>query len=112
MLARMSLSHLRRLVATCGRRNIGFTAIAAQKTAKLDPIQQLFVDKIHEYDTKSKTAGGGLVDPSPEIGKEMHDEQEKIKRQYSDGKEVNLSDFPSFQFTEPSVDPINMDGKK
>ncbi|XP_014665784.1 PREDICTED: ATP synthase-coupling factor 6, mitochondrial-like [Priapulus caudatus] len=107
-----SLPHLRRFVWTLGRRNLGLTAVAAQTTAKLDPIQKLFVDKIREYDTKSKAAGGKLVDPSPEIEKEMRDDQEKIKRQYSDGKDVNLAEFPSFQFTEPSLDPINMDAKK
>jgi len=36
------------------RRNIGFSAIAFNKAKELDPVQKLFLDKIREYNTKSK----------------------------------------------------------
>ncbi|NXI60871.1 ATP5J factor, partial [Chloroceryle aenea] len=36
------------------RRNIGFSAIVFNKTKELDPVQKLFLDKIREYNTKSK----------------------------------------------------------
>ncbi len=47
----LSLSSLRNAVCRQFRRNIGVTAPAA---AQLDPIQQIFVDKIREYAKKSK----------------------------------------------------------
>ncbi len=47
----LSLGSLRNAVCRQFRRNIGVTAPAA---AQLDPIQQLFVDKIREYAKKSK----------------------------------------------------------
>lgn len=36
------------------RRNIGLSAIVFNKAKELDPVQKLFVDKIREYNTKSK----------------------------------------------------------
>lgn len=36
------------------RRNIGLSAIVFNKTKELDPVQKLFLDKIREYNTKSK----------------------------------------------------------
>ena len=42
-----------RQVLQHARRNIGLSAVAAQKAATVtDPIQQLFLDKIREYKTK------------------------------------------------------------
>lgn len=36
------------------RRNIGLSAIVFNKAKELDPVQKLFLDKIREYNTKSK----------------------------------------------------------
>lgn len=41
-------------VATHVRRNIGLSAIVFNKAKELDPVQKLFLDKIREYNTKSK----------------------------------------------------------
>ncbi|XP_046971354.1 ATP synthase-coupling factor 6, mitochondrial [Vanessa cardui] len=76
---------------------------AAQKVN--DPIQQLFLDKIREY--KQKSAGGKLVDPSPAIEKELKTELEKLERQFGGGKGVDMTSFPSFNFQEPTLDPID-----
>ncbi|XP_068619133.1 ATP synthase-coupling factor 6, mitochondrial [Battus philenor] len=83
--------------------------LAAVQNAK-DPIQQLFLDKIREY--KQKSAGGKLVDPSPEIQKELKSEMEKLERQYGGGAGVDMTSFPTFKFEEPKLDPIDEQAPK
>ncbi|XP_049878244.1 ATP synthase-coupling factor 6, mitochondrial [Pectinophora gossypiella] len=70
-----------------------------------DPIQQLFLDKIREY--KSKSAGGKMVDATPEIEKEMKTELDKLEKQYGGGAGVDMTAFPTFNFEEPKLDPID-----
>ena len=43
------------------RRNLATSYILA-KAAATDPVQGLFLEKIREYATKKKAAGGALVD--------------------------------------------------
>ncbi|XP_050600888.1 ATP synthase-coupling factor 6, mitochondrial isoform X1 [Bombus affinis] len=74
------------------KRNIGILAPALQKAA--DPIQQLFLDKIREYSAKS--AGGKLVDATPELEKERQSELDRIRRQYD--IKGDPKDFPRFKF--------------
>lgn len=69
-----------------------------------DPIQKLFVDKIREYKQKS---GGQLVDPSPDIKKELAAEMAKLEKNYGGGPNVDMTAFPEFKFTEPTIDPID-----
>ncbi|KAF5305757.1 hypothetical protein FQR65_LT07653 [Abscondita terminalis] len=109
MLSRQALSgikhHLR--VVVC-QRNLGILAPVFNKAT--DPIQQLFIDKIREY--KQKSGGGNnLVDPSPEIQRELSQEIEKITRQYGGDQGVDMTQFPSFKFTDPVIDPIRMEQK-
>ncbi|XP_067897356.1 ATP synthase-coupling factor 6, mitochondrial [Heterodontus francisci] len=85
------------------RRNIGFTAVVFNKTISLDPIQKLFVDKIRDYDTKSKKAGGP-IDAGPEYQKNMDAEITKLQRLYGGG---DLTKFPDFKFEEPKFDEIS-----
>ncbi|GCC18537.1 hypothetical protein chiPu_0017970 [Chiloscyllium punctatum] len=85
------------------RRNVGFTAVVFNKTKNLDPIQKLFIDKIHEYDSKSKKAGGP-VDAGPEYQKNMEDEIAKLQRLYGGG---DLTKFPDFKFEEPKFDEVS-----
>lgn len=47
-------SIFRSAVSTHLRRNIGLSAIVFNKTKELDPVQKLFLEKIREYNTKSK----------------------------------------------------------
>ncbi|XP_011154486.1 ATP synthase-coupling factor 6, mitochondrial [Harpegnathos saltator] len=82
------------------KRSFGTNIPALQKAT--DPIQQLFLDKIREY--KSKSAGGKLVDASPEILKERESELEKLQIIYGGDKGVDMTKFPQFQFVDPPVD--------
>ncbi|KAG5833743.1 hypothetical protein ANANG_G00279120 [Anguilla anguilla] len=70
--------------------------------ADLDPIQKLFLDKIREYATKSKTTGG-LVDAGPEYQKNLSEEMTKLQRLYGGG---DLTKFPDFKFSEPKLDEV------
>ncbi|KAI8130389.1 ATP synthase-coupling factor 6, mitochondrial [Lucilia cuprina] len=92
-----------RVLRVEARRSIGIIAPAMSKAS--DPIQQIFLDKVREY--KQKSAGGKMVDPTPEIEKEMKNELERVAKQYgSDGK-TDMTKFPDFKFPEVKVDPIN-----
>ncbi|XP_037818569.1 ATP synthase-coupling factor 6, mitochondrial [Lucilia sericata] len=91
-----------RVLRVEARRSIGIIAPAMSKAS--DPIQQIFLDKVREY--KQKSAGGKMVDPTPEIEKEMKNELERVAKQYgSDGK-TDMTKFPDFKFPEVKVDPI------
>lgn len=52
-------------------------------------------------------SGGKLVDPSPEIEKELKTELEKLEKNYGGGSGVDMTQFPSFKFDEPKLDPID-----
>lgn len=45
---------LRSAVSLTLRRNLGLSAVVLQRTKELDPVQKLFLDKIRDYNTKSK----------------------------------------------------------
>uniref|UniRef100_A0A646QIQ0 ATP synthase-coupling factor 6, mitochondrial n=1 Tax=Hemiscolopendra marginata TaxID=943146 RepID=A0A646QIQ0_9MYRI len=92
------------------KRNYGITAVILQKTPT-DPIQKLFVEKIREYNQKSKAAGGKLVEATPESEKSLKDELEKIERQFGGGPGVDLTQFPTFTFKDPVIDSINLETK-
>jgi F-type H+-transporting ATPase subunit 6 len=72
-----------------------------------DPIQKLFIDKIHDYAQKSKSTGGKLVDASPSTEKALTDELEKIARQYG-AKGPDFLKFPTFAFTDPDLEPVGV----
>jgi F-type H+-transporting ATPase subunit 6 len=99
----------------CGRiahkvltRNIGVSSVCYQKAqASSDPIQKLFIDKIHEYAQKSKVAGGKFVDASPETEKQLQDELEKLARQYG-AKGADFTKFPTFGFADPDLEPVGV----
>lgn len=54
-----------------------------------------------------RTAGGKLVDASPELEKDMKNELDRVRRVYGGGEGVDMTKFPTFTFPEPKVDPIN-----
>ncbi|XP_018332662.1 ATP synthase-coupling factor 6, mitochondrial [Agrilus planipennis] len=91
------------------QRNLGVFAPALQKAT--DPIQQLFLDKVREYKQKSD-GGKKLVEPTPEIEKELKAELEKVAKQYGGGEGVDMTKFPTFTFKDPVIDPINMEEAK
>lgn len=52
-------------------------------------------------------SGGKLVDPTPDISRELNTELEKLSKQYGGGQGVDMTKFPEFKFEEPKLDPIN-----
>ncbi|XP_046401462.1 ATP synthase-coupling factor 6, mitochondrial [Ischnura elegans] len=98
------LINLRSQAPVLLRRNIGICAPALQKVS--DPIQQLFLDKIRDYAKKSKATGGKLVEPSPEIERELKAELDKVTMQYGGASGEDMTKFPTFKFQDPKVDPI------
>ncbi|KAK6172274.1 hypothetical protein SNE40_015971 [Patella caerulea] len=101
-----SVGTSRHVLIQQAKRNIGVSAVALQK-AKLDPIQQMFVDKIREYAQKSKASGGKLVDATPESEKALKESLAKLETVYN-AKGQDMTKFPSFNFTDPELDPIGM----
>ncbi|TMS11883.1 ATP synthase-coupling factor 6, mitochondrial [Larimichthys crocea] len=93
-------SVLRSAVSLTLRRNIGISAVLLQRAKELDPVQKLFLDKIRDYNSKSKTAGG-IVDAGPAYQKNVSEEVTKLQRLYGGG---DMTKFPDFKFTEPKLD--------
>lgn len=48
-------SELRSSAQLALRRNIGISAVLLNRAKELDPVQKLFLDKIRDYNTKSKS---------------------------------------------------------
>merc|ERR1712105_303556 len=89
---------------------MGISAVATQKAATAtDPIQKLFLDKIKEYNTKSKSSEGGLVDCTDASRKSLNDEMDKIANVYG-AKAADFMKFPSFAFTDPVLEAVGVDG--
>lgn len=77
-------------------RYIGSTAVL-NNGKNLDPIQELFVNKLAEYKTKSK--GGKLVDAGEDVNAKMEKEIAQLQRRYG-GNAKSLEEFPKFNFAE------------
>lgn len=113
MLSRASIgvTVCRRALSLSLSRNFGLSAPCCQKAAAAaDPIQKMFIDKIHEYAEKSKASGGKLVDASPAIEKHLTDELEKVARVYG-AKGDEFTKFPTFNFTDPDLEPVGVGGE-
>ncbi|XP_034237996.1 ATP synthase-coupling factor 6, mitochondrial [Thrips palmi] len=101
----MVLTHVlvsARQVPAVLRRNFGICVPAAQKAS--DPIQQLFVDKIREY--KSKSTGGKMVEATPEIQKELAAELERVQKTYGFAAGANVQDLPPMKFQDPDLKEV------
>nr|ALS04820.1 mitochondrial ATP synthase-coupling factor 6 [Pseudodiaptomus poplesia] len=85
-----------------------FSVWAPALTKASDPIQALFVEKIREYDTKKKAAGGKLVDADANSEAALQNELDKVAKQYGGGPGVDMTSFPSLSFKDPVVEPINI----
>ncbi|XP_067298977.1 ATP synthase-coupling factor 6, mitochondrial [Pseudorasbora parva] len=96
-------SLLRSAVSVTLRRNIGLSAVIFNKAKDLDPVQKLFLDKIREYGSKSKAAGG-VVDGGAAYQKNLTDEMTKLQRLYGGG---DLTQFPQFKFPEPKLEEVS-----
>ncbi|TSK17814.1 ATP synthase-coupling factor 6, mitochondrial [Bagarius yarrelli] len=93
-------SVFRSAVSVTLRRNLGISAVVFNKAKELDPVQKLFLDKIRDYNVKSKSSGG-VVDAGPGYQKNMAEEISKLQRLYGGG---DLTKFPDFKFTEPKLE--------
>lgn len=72
------------------------TAVVLAKAEKnADPIQKLFVQKLHDYKKKSTAAGDDLVDFTPEKKAKVEMEMQQIRKRFGEG---NLEEFPKFNF--------------
>lgn len=106
--ARIGVLVCRRALSLTLSRNVGVSAPCCQKAAAAtDPIQKMFIDKIHEYSEKSKASGGKLVDASPAIEKHLADELEKVARIYG-AKGDEFTKFPTFNFADPDLEPVGI----
>ncbi|XP_031835873.1 ATP synthase-coupling factor 6, mitochondrial [Nomia melanderi] len=81
------------------KRNIGIVAPALQKAT--DPIQKLFIDKIREY--KEKSAGGKLVDVTPQFEKDKEAEMERLAKQFGSANRQAMNEFPKIQFKDADI---------
>jgi len=68
--------------------------------ADLDPVQRLFLEKIREYNNMRRLSGEP-VEMEPDYEKSLSEETAKLQRLYGGG---DLSSFPQFTFTEPTMD--------
>jgi len=107
-----ALPRIQKSVVTVCRRNLGVSAVLAQKGQATDPIQKLFLQKLKEYDQKAKSSPGKLVDSTPQIEKEFKAEMSRIAKVYGGGDNVDMTKFPDFKFADPAVDPINQQAAK
>ncbi len=48
-----------------------------------------------------------MVDPSPAIQKDIATELDRVRRVYGGADGADMTKFPTFNFPEPKVDPIN-----
>ncbi|XP_077578082.1 ATP synthase peripheral stalk subunit F6, mitochondrial [Stigmatopora nigra] len=96
-------STLRPAVTLTLRRNLGLSAVVFNKAKVLDPVQKLFLDKIRDYNVKSKATAGGIVDAGPAYQKTMAEEISKLERLYGGG---DLAKFPELVFQDPKLDEV------
>jgi len=67
-----------------------------------DPIQELFLTSIRAY-----TQSGGLEHADSNTQAELQSELERVARQFG-GTGGDMTLFPEFTFTDPTLDPINI----
>lgn len=75
-------------------------AFATQQAA--DPIQRAFVEKLREYQAKSKSAEMGLVGASEAQIKSLKDSLDKLDVIFN-AKGVDMTQFPVVQHKEPDL---------
>ncbi|VDL35084.1 unnamed protein product [Hymenolepis diminuta] len=68
----------------------------------VDPIQRAFVEKLREYQEKSRTAEMGLVGATETQVKNLKDSLEKLDNVFN-AKGVDMTQFPVLQHKEPEL---------
>ncbi|KAL5961772.1 ATP synthase-coupling factor 6 mitochondrial [Taenia solium] len=94
-------------VLCCGRFLINRAFSIAQRATfatqpVADPIQRAFVEKLREYQGKSRTAEMGLVGASEAQIKSLKDSLEKLDNVFN-AKGVDMAQFPVLQHKEPEL---------
>jgi len=86
--------------------NLCVRAFASAGTAS-DPIQKLFLDKLHEYNQKAGSTSDGLVGADAKTQKALQDEFKRVKNNYGivDGEEAKIT--AKFDESKFKIDPIN-----
>ncbi|CAF0780469.1 unnamed protein product [Rotaria sordida] len=107
MLCRCVSSQLRNSYGLIVARHLSLSTSLAQqpKQQATDPVQQLFINKIREYNEKRKQTKDGLVDATPEVRKSLEDTLNKLKHAYGAESEDLLS-VPKLDFKEPQLEAI------
>ncbi len=73
-----------------------------------DPIQKLFVDKIHEYNLKSKQTADGLVDATPKVAKGLKEDMERVARTFGIKDDQNIANLGLKFDSQMKLDSINL----
>ncbi|XP_068447163.1 ATP synthase-coupling factor 6, mitochondrial-like, partial [Clinocottus analis] len=75
------------------RHNLDLSAVLSKRAQELDPIQKLLLDKIRDYNTKSKScrSSGGIVDAGPSYQKNVSEELLDLQRGF-----MEEDTWPSF----------------
>lgn len=73
-----------------------------------DPVQKLFLDKIEEYNKRSKSSPDGLVDADAKVQAAVKEELSRITRNFNikENEEDKIS--TKFSDSDFKVDPIDM----
>ncbi|KAI3381373.1 hypothetical protein SNEBB_001432 [Seison nebaliae] len=83
-------------------------ATSSKQLQQQDLIQQLFVQKVREYASKKKTAGGKMVESSPLLQKQLNDQLGKLAKQFGIPNLEAAQKFPTFKFEDKPADEINV----
>lgn len=105
MLNRCVPISLRQSIHLIATRQLALSATnyAPAQQQATDPIQQLFIQKIREYNEKRKQTKDGLVDATPDVRKSLEDTLNKLKNAYGAESEDLLS-VPKLDFKDPQID--------
>jgi len=68
-----------------------------------DPIQELFLLSIRAYEES-----GGLANADAASKAELNAELTRVAKQFGGAEGEDMTEFPSFSFTEEKIDPINI----
>merc|ERR1712025_1158075 len=71
-----------------------------------DPIQELFLTSIRAY-----SSTGGIENADPVAKSELNAELTRVAKQFGGVEGDDMTQFPTLNFTDPEVDPINVGSK-
>ena len=93
------------------QRNLATSYILA-KAATVDPVQGSFLEKVREYATKKKAAGGKLVDADASTDALLATELGRVAKMYGGKDGVDMTKFPEMQWSEPELQSLELGAAK